>query len=78
MMCLKENGEIMFHSAFKNDTQKAMLSSVEVKALTQIIIQFRAEEILGTLLSPNTLSKGMEYQLQKQLCSFENERPISS
>ena len=28
-------------------------------------------------LPPNILSRGMKYQLRKQLCSFENERPIS-
>ena len=45
MMSLKENvyvfnGEIMFHSAFKKDAEKAVL--LEVKGLTQIIVLFKA------------------------------------
>ena len=44
----------------------------------QIIVKFRVEKILCTFLPPSILLRGMmKYQLQKQLCSFENERLIS-
>ena len=65
----------MFHSAFKEDIEKVVL--LEVKALIQIIVKFKAEKILCTFLSPSILLRGMKYRLQKQLCSFENERLIS-
>ena len=65
-----------FHSTFKkDDTEKVVL--LEVKGLIQIIIKFRAEKSLCTFLSSNILLRGMKYLLQKQLCSFENERLVS-
>ena len=65
----------MFHSVFEKNSEKVVL--LEVKGLIQIIVKFRAEKVLCTFLSPNILLRGMKYWLQKQLCSFENERLIS-
>ena len=50
MMCLKENvylinGETMFHSAFKKDTEQVVcfILLLEVEGLIQIIVEFWAE-----------------------------------
>ena len=51
----------MFHSGFKKDTEKVVL--LEVKALIQIIVKFRAQKNLCTFLSikhPFDLT-GMKY-----------------
>ena len=67
----------MFHSAFEKDAEKVVL--LVVKGLIQIFVKFRAEKVLRTFLSPNILlMRGIKYWLQKQLCSFENERLIHS
>ena len=51
------NGEIMFHSAFKKDTEKAVLGiKLEVKGLIKIIKKFKAEKTLCTFLSHHQTS----------------------
>ena len=60
-MCLKESfylmEKLMFHSAFKKDTDKVVLGlevrlRLEVKGLIKIIEKFRAEKTLCTFLFP--------------------------
>ena len=59
------NGEIMFYSAFKKDTEKVLL---KWKAWYKLLS--------SSGLYVSILLRGMKYQLRKQLCTFENEIPI--
>ena len=69
------NRKIVFHSAFKKDTEKVAL--LEVKGLIHIILKFMTEKKLCSFLSSDILFRGMKHRLRKQLCSFENGRLIS-
>ena len=66
------NGEVMFHSSFKKDIEngeKVVLLEVKglsISGLKKFCVCFY-----------HSTSWNMKYQLQKQLCSFENERLIS-
>ena len=56
----------MLHLVFKKDTQKVVL--LEVKGLIQIIVQFKAERILCTLLSPTKYPfEGHEISVMKPI-----------
>ena len=59
----------------KNNVLKKVVL-LKVTGLILVIVKFRAEKILFRFLLPNLFLKNMKYQLYKQLCLFENERPI--
>ena len=56
---------MLFHSAFKKDTEKVLL--LEVKGLIQIIMKFRAEKILCTFLSIKHPFQGHEISIMKTI-----------
>ena len=55
----------MFHSAFKKDTEKVVL--LEEKGLIQIIVKFRAGNILCTFLSIKHTFEGHEISIMKTI-----------